>query len=229
MQNKKKPNPAGPIAAVVLLLLLVVVLVFSVRSCVKSDSENEKDEIENEQETFVLSESEKPTESDKPKETKEPEESQEPSPNPSETPEPEETVESSPTPVPTISEQTGSFRSNTGMKINLVNNWTAKDAGNGNVKLSIFVNAESYSLNIASLYENVTVTVGDRVYKFAAAPINYGANVVGLNNIGVCEIELPLGENGSLEVPCEVEWFYNGVYDEHYIASISAEGLIKIS
>ena len=150
-----------------------------------------------------------------------------PTPTPSPTPTPEPT----PTPIP-VGEVIGggSFRSDTGVPMNVRADWTATVEDAEHVKVTVQVYLESYQINLIAVDRAVNVSVGD-VYVTAGAPaIEWDQNVQIDTLMATTEhvLYMPSG-SGSDNFPVAVEYHFGGTYSKKELPVIECGGSIQLS
>ena len=149
----------------------------------------------------------------------------EPTPEPA-TPTPEPTAEPvtptpEPTPVPatpTPKETSGSFKSDTGVGLNMVVDWKTEDLGNGTTRVDVTGKIKSYSLNVGRT--SVTVTMGDKTVTCEAPSFNIGQGSEVTSDLFSTSLEVPSGTTSELVV----EWGSKVTYSGVSLSTITAKG-----
>ncbi len=150
-----------------------------------------------------------------------------PTPVPTPTPTPVPT----PTPIP-VGEVigSGSFRSETGVPMNIRADWTAVIADAEHVKVNVQVYLESYQINLIAVDRAVNVSVGD-VYVTSGAPaVEWDQNVQIDTLMASTEhlLYLPSG-SGTDNFPVAVEYHFGGTYSKKELPVIECGGTIQLS
>ncbi|NCB51124.1 MAG: hypothetical protein EOM54_04480 [Clostridia bacterium] len=215
--GKKKNNPAGLLVALLMLLLMTIAIFIVLRSCAA---------VETVPTPTPAAASASPSEG-----TETPDETETPTPTATPEPTPTPTEEPSPTPEPTEEPEidaNGSFRSDTGTGLNLVAEWTAAYAGDGNATVTVTLYAESYSLQCSSIYNGGTVVLGGESHSFNTEAVDYdGSAGLAKNSLGSVSVTLPLEEDGGLSIPASASWSFGGTYSGTELGLITADGTIS--
>lgn len=167
-----------------------------------------------------------------------------PTPQPVATPEPTEvlvatappTPAPTPTPVPTptpipVGEMigSGSFRSDTGVPMNIRADWMAVIEDAEHVKVTVQVYLESYQINLIAVDRAVNVSVGD-VYVTSGAPaVEWDQNVQIDTLMATTEhlLYMPSG-SGEDRFPVAVEYHFGGTYSKKELPVIECGGSITL-
>ena len=163
-----------------------------------------------------------------------------PAPTPVPTPEPTEIVvltpEPTPTPAPTPTPipvgqliASGSFRSETGVPMNIRADYTAVIEDAEHVKVTVQVWLESYQINLIAVDRAVNVSVGD-VYVSSGAPaVEWDQNVQIDTLMATTEHLLYLPQGSSDSFPVAVEYHFGGTYSKKELPVIECGGSILLS
>lgn len=150
-----------------------------------------------------------------------------PTPTPTPTPRPTPTPTPAPTPAPTPTPEpaavSGSFRSDSGTKLNLLVTWSAYPSAGGGYRLEVDVNAESYSFSTDALYHSIAITIGDETYALNSPKVSYDGTDLAVTPLAAQTAEVPGGA-----VPISVVWNYKGSYSGVEIESITASGTAQL-
>lgn len=121
----------------------------------------------------------------------------------------------------------GSFRSNTGTALNLVADWQCVSVSAKNVRLTITLSLESYSLSVGERSANQLVLNG--------IPITYRTAALEVPSGGLSKTELytwtetlPLMEDGSLQQDLYAFWVFTGTYSGVQIDKLELSGHIAV-
>ncbi len=122
-----------------------------------------------------------------------------------------------PTPVPTATPLptgqklgSGSFHSETGTGLNLICDWTAVSVEGNKAEITVTISAESYSLHLSDMGNNVFLRVGDQPAEMSQPQMDYDGGYT-VTTFGTRTFTLPLNE-GSNNFSVAVEWHFNGSY-----------------
>lgn len=220
MSGKKGSNSvAGGFTGLLFILVIVVALILIIRGC--------GDKAKNASDTSPVIESSDPNQS--PEESGQPEES--PSPEPSESPEPTPSPTSTPTPTPTQQiKASGSFKSDTGVGLNVIAEWSAVSAGNGKVTVTVDMYLNSYSIGVNASPAAAQFNIGGKAVSANVAAINIDSqNTLVKTLLASASVTLELGSDGTLNVPITAEWLFGGTYSGKEFESIGAAGTAAIS
>ena len=140
------------------------------------------------------------------------------------------TMVPTPTPIPvgeTIGK--GSFRSDTGVPMNIRADWTAVIEDAEHVKVMVDVYLESYQINLIAVDRAVNVSVGD-VYVSSGAPaVEWDQNVQIDTLMASTEhlLYMPSGV-GEDSFPVAVEYHFGGTYSKVELPVIECGGSISL-
>jgi hypothetical protein len=220
MTNPRKKNPAAGLFAVLLLLVIaaaVVVLVWSPQREAPAERPTPDPAVTGW--TAPTSAPEiPPTAETTPAST--PTATSTPSPEPTPDPTPEST------PTPDI-QASGSFRSATGLGLELIAAWYVVPAATGTADVNLTLYVESYSLSCADIWNGAALDIGGRTYAFSTgAVINEGPDMAQ-NELGSVTVNVPLDSDGSLNLPAEVRWHFDGAYGGEELEIVTASGTIS--
>lgn len=152
----------------------------------------------------------------------------EPTPAPTQTP-------AEPTPTPDephgtrVLNQSGSFKSDTGTKLNLVVEYliTSKNDSTLSVRVNVYV--ESYSLDIGSRSGN-TIYVNGQGYNFVSNPVKHTSNdSLQKTLITTAMVDVPAEIGETVNIPISVDWHYRGAYSGQEIEHIPAETSVTVN
>ncbi len=148
---------------------------------------------------------------------------------PSATPDVQPTATPEPTPVGstrTVNES-GSFSSNTGTKMNMQVNWTVTSANDAELTLQLELVLYSYTLSVGP--HNGVVNVNGTDYSFTSPGISYKSeqymNEASLTCITVT-VPAALGE--TVSIPVTASWDFYGTYGGTDISKVTASDTITI-
>lgn len=118
-----------------------------------------------------------------------------------------------PTPTPLPSGQllgSGSFHSETGTGLNLICDWKAVSVEGNKAEITLTVSAESYSLHLSDMGNNVFISVGGQPAEMAQPQMAHDGGYT-VTTFGTRTFTLPLNE-GTNNFSVAVEWHFNGSY-----------------
>lgn len=148
------------------------------------------------------------------------------------TPVPVPTATPAPTPTPAPVGQvldSGSFRSQTGLPIDIRADWTATVLDNERIQIQVMVVLESYALQIAEGYRAVNVSVGDQYASCDAPAVDYDGSAKLETVLGTTSHSLYLSQGTSGSFPLAVEYHFGGVYSGEELPVIECGGSITLS
>ena len=147
-----------------------------------------------------------------------PENTAQPTPEPSAAPTPAPTAEPAAPAPGTIA--SGSFRSDTGTPLNLVADWRAVSIDAANVRITVTLSLESYSLDIGERRGNL-LTFNGQEYYFLTDPIEITGEGFVKTQIYVWSQEVPLSQ---LSFELSVRWNLLGSYSKQEMEAIELSG-----
>ena len=124
--------------------------------------------------------------------------------------------------------QSGSFKSDTGTKLNLIAeyNITSKNDSTLYVRVNIYV--ESYSLEIGA--RTGTIYVNGQGYSFRSNSINHtDDNKLQKTMITTALVEVPAEIGDVLQMPISIDWNYRGSYSGKEIEHIPMETTVTVN
>ncbi|MBE6996635.1 MAG: hypothetical protein E7427_00480 [Ruminococcaceae bacterium] len=136
-------------------------------------------------------------------------------------PEPTAPPTPAPTPTPAPADAEGSFRSDTGMALNLKVDWKTYKAADGTRKLQADVSILSYSIFTSAQYRSITLKLGDK---------SWSADCAGISYDGKDQIATPAA-SFTVDAPAPgttatVSWYYGGSYSGKDLDTITASGTV---
>lgn len=149
-----------------------------------------------------------------------------PAPTPTPTPAP------TPTPEPVYTEQdlgSGSFKSDTGAKLNIRADWSARTISSSQIEVKVKISLDSYSIHLQAVPNSVNVNLAGQYTSLDAPAVDYdGAEAI---NTVLAEktftVDLAQGESDSLTLA--VEWHFGGTYGDVELPVIECGGSINLS
>ena len=123
--------------------------------------------------------------------------------------------------------KSGSMRSNTGVGLNIVADWTAVALQGGKAEITVTVSLESYG--IVTISQPLTISVGGESTTIYAQAVNYDGNM-GLkkNELGTQSFTVDLAAGTSMSYTIAASWIYNGTYSNQQINTVSCEETVVL-
>lgn len=137
-----------------------------------------------------------------------------------------------PTPAPTPAVRdlgSGSFRSDTGVPINLVCSWSAKTSGSGTAEVTVHAALECYSLYVNASANALRFTVGDGSTTVNMPAIQSDATELVLTDLGSMSFTVNIADGETRTVPVSVEWMFGGVYSDVQLDVVTASTSTTLS
>lgn len=219
--NNAKLPFGGRFKGLIFILVVIVAVIILVRSC----SSFEKVQVPD---------SSEPAASVSPddKSTPEPEDSESPAPSPSESvaPSPSPSAQPTPSKAPAVVTASGSFSSDTGTGLNAVVDWTASDAGDGKVLITVKLSVKSYTLHVNAMPGGAFIEIGDKSFNLKSAEVNCDSTSdFVITELATAQTTLSLNSDGTLSIPITATWNFKGTYSGHEFESLGAAGVADIS
>lgn len=137
-----------------------------------------------------------------------------------------------PTPVPTPAVRnlgSGSFRSETGVPINLVCSWSAQTSGSGTAEITVHAALESYALHVNSSANALRFTVNGSSAAANMPAINTDTTELLLTDLGSMRFTVNIADGSTVTVPVSVDWMFGGVYSGVELDVVTASTSITLS
>ena len=225
------------IKAVIFILLFLLVMAVAVNLLL--DMEKDKREV-----VHLPSESAAPAPTEAPTPTPVPA-TPAPTPAPTATPEPtrDPYIDTPATPVPTLQPLptptgtptpegeelgTGTFRSETGVGLNVRAEWTAKVMDAKHVKVTMQIWLDSYSLHLIQVNNCVNVSVGESYVTANAPAVDIDDNGAHQTLLATTEHVVNLADGESRSFPVQVEYQFGGTYQQQELPVIECGGAIEL-
>ena len=225
------------IKAVIFILLFLLVMAVAVNLLL--DMEKDKREV-----VHLPGESAAPAPTEAPAPTPVP---ATPAPTPAPTPTPEPTrdpyIDTPATPVPTLQPLptptgtptpegeelgTGTFRSETGVGLNVRAEWTANVMDAKHVKVTMQIWLDSYSLHLIQVNNCVNVSVGESYVTANAPAVDIDDNSAHQTLLATTEHVVNLADGESRSFPVQVEYQFGGTYQQQELPVIECGGAIEL-
>ena len=225
------------IKAVIFILLFLLVMAVAVNLLL--DMEKDKREV-----VHLPGESAAPAPTEAPAPTPVP---ATPAPTPVPTPTPEPTrdpyIDTPATPVPTLQPLptptgtptpegeelgTGTFRSETGVGLNVRAEWTANVMDAKHVRVTMQIWLDSYSLHLIQVNNCVNVSVGESYVTANAPAVDIDDNSAHQTLLATTEHVVNLADGESHSFPVQVEYQFGGTYQQQELPVIECGGAIEL-
>ena len=123
----------------------------------------------------------------------------------------------------------GTFRSDSGAKINIHADWTAVIAGENTVNVTVTVYVDSYSLTTTEAPEALDISVDGQFVALGSPAIQYDgtAQRSTLINSHTFSVNVPAGQ--SRTIPIEVVWQFRGNYGGVQLDIIECGGSVTLN
>ena len=146
------------------------------------------------------------------------------------TPEPTPTPAPSPTPEPVYGTTvgSGSFKSDTGSRMNIVTRWEAVTQDADHVSVRVTVSAQHYSLHMIS-NRNVFISFNGEYQAFECPAVDTDDNSLQETELASYTFSVSLGSGESKTMPLAVEWQFHGSYGDVDLDVIECGGDITLS
>ena len=168
-----------------------------------------------------------------------------PTPAPTATPEPtrDPYIDTPATPVPTLQPLptptgtptpegeelgTGTFRSETGVGLNVRAEWTANVMDAKHVRVTMQIWLDSYSLHLIQVNNCVNVSVGESFVTANAPAVDIDDNSAHQTLLATTEHVVNLADGESRSFPVQVEYQFGGVYQQQELPVIECGGAIEL-
>lgn len=154
-----------------------------------------------------------------------------PTPTPAPTPTPTPAPTPTPTPTPTYGDNLGSgtFKSETGVPINLKADWSVKTISASQVEVTIKVSVDSYAIHLQTVPYAVKLSVNGEYVTMDAPSVDYDGSAATNTVFGSKTFTVNLSEGSSANIPVAIEWHFGGTYGGEEIDVIECGGTISVS
>ena len=154
-----------------------------------------------------------------------------PTPTPAPTPTPTPAPTPTPTPTPTYGDNLGSgtFKSETGVPINLKADWSVKTISASQVEVTIKVSVDSYAIHLQAVPYAVKLSVNGEYVTMDAPAVDYDGSAATNTVFGSKTFKVNLSEGSSANIPVAIEWHFGGTYGGQEIDVIECGGTISVS
>ena len=150
-----------------------------------------------------------------------------PIPTPEATPEPTE----EPLPLNYESEElgSGSFRSDTGLHIDISAEWTARTVSDNRVEIDVTVYLESYSIRLGPSEDAVNISLGGEYVSLGTPAVQYEGNQKLVTKLASKTFRVDLPQESSNSYHLEAVYNFGGTYGGVSIPAIECGGVISLS
>lgn len=154
-----------------------------------------------------------------------------PTPTPAPTPTPTPAPTPTPTPTPAYGDNLGSgtFKSDTGVPINLKADWSVKTISASQVEVTIKVSVDSYAIHLQAVPYAVKLSVNGEYVTMDAPAVDYDGSAATNTVFGTKTFTVSLSEGSSANIPVAIEWHFGGTYGGQEIDVIECGGTISVS
>ena len=154
-----------------------------------------------------------------------------PTPTPAPTPTPTPAPTPTPKPTPTYGDNLGSgtFKSETGVPINLKADWSVKTISASQVEVTIKVSVDSYAIHLQAVPYAVKLSVNGEYVTMDAPAVDYDGSAATNTVFGSKTFKVNLSEGSSANIPVAIEWHFGGTYGGQEIDVIECGGTISVS
>lgn len=222
-------NKITAILFIVVFLLIVAVLFTFFSSLDKKPAETPEPAISAEPSDAIIDYSPEPTQ---PVQTAAPTQ-------PVNTPAP--TPPATPTPTPTPSTEpsapvsyggelgSGSFKSDTGAKLDIHADWSAKSVSSTQVEVTVKVMLDSYSLHLQRVANSVNINLGGQYVSLDAPEVEYDGSEALTTELASKTFTVDLAEGQSADLSLAVEWHFGGSYGNMELPVLECGGTVSLS
>lgn len=154
-----------------------------------------------------------------------------PVPTPPPTPTPTPSAEPEPSaPVSYGSELgSGSFKSDTGAKLDIHADWSAKTISSTQVEVSVKVMLDSYSLHLQAVPNSVNINLGGQYVSLDAPAVEYDGAEALTTELASKTFTVELSEGQSDDLSLAVEWHFGGSYGNMDLPVLECGGTVSLS
>lgn len=156
-----------------------------------------------------------------------------PVPTPPPTPTPTPTPSAEPEPSAPISYGTdlgsGSFKSDTGAKLDIHADWSAKTISSTQVEVTVKVMLDSYSLHLQGVANSVNINLGGQYVSLDAPKVEYDGSEKLTTELASKTFTVDLAEGQSDNLSLAVEWHFGGSYGNMDLPVLECGGAVSLS
>lgn len=146
-----------------------------------------------------------------------------------------------PTPTPTVEPEpiqpasygdslgSGSFKSDTGAKLNIHADWSARTISSSQAEVTVKVILDSYSLHLQAVSNAVNINLGGQYVSLNAPAVDYDGTAALSTELASKTFTVDLAEGQAEDFSLAVEWHFNGTYGQIELPVIECGGTISLS
>jgi len=160
---------------------------------------------------------------------------QAPAATPAPTPVPTPTPTPTPTPAPTPTPEpagtlisSGSFKSDTGVNLNLKVDWQARAISDSQVEITVTVSADSYALHMKGIPGSIMLSVGDQYAVIDSKDVTYDGNALLNTVFGSKTFTVNLASGSEASYALQAEWHFGGSYQKKALDVIECGGTFDV-
>lgn len=154
---------------------------------------------------------------------------------------PSPTPPATPTPTPTPSAEpsapvsyggklgSGSFKSDTGAKLDIHADWSAKTVSSSQVEVTVKVILDSYSLHLQGVANSVNINLGGQYVSLDAPAVDYDGSAAISTELASKTFTVDLAEGQSDDLSLAVEWHFGGSYGNMDLPVIECGGTVSLA
>lgn len=154
---------------------------------------------------------------------------------------PAPTPPATPTPTPTPSAEpsapvsyggelgSGSFKSDTGAKLDIHADWSAKTVSSSQVEVTVKVILDSYSLHLQGVANSVNINLGGQYVSLDAPAVDYDGSAAISTELASKTFTVDLAEGQSDDLSLAVEWHFGGSYGNMDLPVIECGGTVSLA
>lgn len=151
-----------------------------------------------------------------------------PTPEPTPVPTPEPVEEPVPDNYPSEELGSGSFRSDTGMYVDIRTDWTARTVSDNRVDIEVIVYLESSRIYLQASDNAVDVMLGDNYVSLATPAVNYDGTAMRVTQLASHTFRVDLPKDSSNSYHMETVWHFGGTYGGVAIPAVECGGVISL-
>lgn len=154
-----------------------------------------------------------------------------PPPTPTPTPAPEPSVEPESTQTVSYGAElgSGSFRSDTGAKLDIHADWSARSVSSSQAEITVKIILDSYSLHIQAVPNSVNINLGGQYVSLSAPAVDYDGSAALSTELASKTFTVDLAEGQADSFSLAVEWHFGGTYGDVELPVIECGGTIGLS
>lgn len=123
----------------------------------------------------------------------------------------------------------GSFKSDTGAKLDIHADWSAKTVSGSQVEVTVKVMLDSYSLHLQAVPNSVNINLGGQYVSLDAPAVEYDGAEALTTELASKTFTVDLAEGQSHDLSLAVEWHFGGSYGNMDLPVIECGGTVSLS